>query len=230
VEDDELSFSINVMSDVFATEDRSIGTRARGGRRRPSGIAAAWSRPEPAIHAVLDKLNRGVILIDRERRVHFANRAAFEMLGRRDCFTIEDGRLRFCHAQIDGAIAALIMAGNGSCVLRAPRFMPDGDYRVLVSALDGQEAEGMFCLFIYEPLGGLQPLPLAVLRDLYGLTEAEARLANALFVRKSLKSAAAELGISLHTAKGSLKAVFHKCEVRSQGSLVQLLALGPRTL
>ena len=85
-------------------------------------------------------------------------------------------------------------------------------------------------MFIYEPAGGPRKLPERLLRQLYGLTPGEARLANQLFVGDSLVEAAAHLGISINTAKATLKRVFGRCSVGSQTELVQLLSLGPRTL
>ncbi len=92
----------------------------------------------------------------------------------------------------------------------------------------GAEASAGFCVFIHEPLGRQRPVPVQVLKELYGLTAAEARLVNSLYVGQSLQSAAATGGISLNTAKTVLKHVFVKCEVSSQAELLQLLALGPR--
>ena len=106
-------------------------------------------------------------------------------------------------------------------------------YRVLVSPLkprSGHRGHGAYCVFIYEPNGGQRPLPLQVLKHLYGLTAAEARLTNQLFVGKSLADSAGGLGVSLNTAKSLLKRIFAKCAVGSQGELLQLLSLGPRTL
>jgi len=79
---------------------------------------------------------------------------------------------------------------------------------------------------------GLGPrrLPEPLLRQLYGLTAAEARLTGQLFMGQSLVQAARSLGVTSNTAKSTLKRVFAKCAVGSQTELVQLLALGPRTL
>ena len=73
-------------------------------------------------------------------------------------------------------------------------------------------------------------LPISVLRRLYRLTPAEAHLANALFQGKSFAQAAEARGISLNTAKYTLKSIFSKCEVSSRSELLLLLSLGPRTL
>ncbi len=93
----------------------------------------------------------------------------------------------------------------------------------------GDAAAG-YCVFIYEPSGGHRPVPAVVLQQLYGLTTAEARLANELFGGRSLVESAQAAGISVNTAKSVLKRIFTKCAVSSQSELVLLLSLGPRTL
>lgn len=61
------------------------------------------------------------------------------------------------------------------------------------------------------------------LHDLFGLTLAEARLANALSGGHSLESAAVLLQIQPATARTQLKSVFRKMEVSRQQDLVRLL-------
>ena len=63
-----------------------------------------------------------------------------------------------------------------------------------------------------------------MLASLYGLTDAEARLAGALSGGHSLESAAALLRIQPSTARAHLKAVFRKVGVNRQQDLVRLLA------
>ena len=72
---------------------------------------------------------------------------------------------------------------------------------------------------------------LDMLVALFGLTEAEARLASALSAGHSLESASALLGIRPATARDELKAVFRKTGVSRQQDLVRLLtslsSIGP---
>ena len=64
-------------------------------------------------------------------------------------------------------------------------------------------------LFIVDPERARQT-PLALLEDLYGLTEAEGRLAWHLLQGHSLAKAARSLGISRNTAHAHLASVFRK--------------------
>ena len=62
------------------------------------------------------------------------------------------------------------------------------------------------------------------LRNSYGLTSAEARLALRLLVGQSLRKAAGALGITYETARSRLKSIFRTTGTHRQGELVTLLA------
>ena len=148
------------------------------------------------------------------------------------------GRLQFEAAAANDALEALLAGVSGpetgSLVLRVDGYRRRAPYRVLVSPLEprsGHRVRGAgYCVFIYEPSGGQKPLPGPVLASLYGLTAAEARLANELFGGRTLADSAVALAISANTAKSVLKRIFTKCAVHSQPELLLLLSLGPRTL
>lgn len=63
-----------------------------------------------------------------------------------------------------------------------------------------------------------------VLREIFGLTAAEAQLAMSLGRGKELAQIAAERGVSLMTLRVQLKSVFEKTETHRQAELVALIA------
>jgi DNA-binding CsgD family transcriptional regulator len=81
-------------------------------------------------------------------------------------------------------------------------------------------------VFLVDPDRRLE-LPLEALRQLYGLTPAEARLASLLAEGVGLPEAAAQLGITRETAKSTLHAIFAKTDTRRQAELVRRLLTGP---
>ena len=201
-------------------------------------LARTRTTPDAAL-ATLDKLNRGVVLLDARGRVGFANRAARLIASRRDGVRLHRARLVFddpsAQSTFDSLLRSTGPAARCSAVLRVKGPQAPSAYRVLVSRLDDacdpeSEAGVGFCVFIYQPNGGQQALPTTVLRELYGLSGAEARLANELFTGRCLTSAAVNCGVRHSTARSVLKSVFAKCEVSSQSELLLLLSLGPRTL
>jgi DNA-binding CsgD family transcriptional regulator len=199
--------------------------------------APARTPTEGAVLATLDKLNRGVLLVTAVGRIIIMNRAAAAMLSRGGGLAVHANRLEFRNRTLRERYAAFLAQatdgdGGTSLVLRASGPLQLGDYRVLVSPLDDPSAEDgpSHCIFIYEPDAGRRRLPLKVLAQLYGLAPAEARFTNELFVGKSVQQAAGEVGVTGNTARSTLKRIFAKCSVSSQAELLQLLALGPRTL
>lgn len=64
-----------------------------------------------------------------------------------------------------------------------------------------------------------------VIRDAFGLTEAESRLAAALGAGASLREAADSFGKSIHTCRAQLKSIYAKTGCRSQTELTRKLLL-----
>ena len=153
------------------------------------------------------------------------------MVERKDGLELLGNRLRLgCKSAQDALDSFLAGRESGGCesvVLRVTGRSNSPTYRVLLSRL---EQGGGCSVFVYEPVGGQKPLPVDVLRCLYGLTPAEAKLTNELFTGKTLAEAAQARGITRGTAKFMLKSIFKKCEVGSRAELMLLLSLGPRTL
>ena len=204
-------------------------------------------RSERAAEAVLDKLNRGILIFDQDGRVHFANDAALRLIQPTAAIAVVDGQLvfnepdaqarliSFLNRSIELARASSEARAECSAVLRVDAGPGRGPYRLLLSSLvatvtpDGDTSGIRHVLMIYEPHAGRQ-VSKRILTDLYNLSDAEATLTLLLFSGESLEDAADQLCVSINTAKTHLHHIFLKCEVHSQGELLQLLSLGPRTL
>jgi DNA-binding CsgD family transcriptional regulator len=77
-------------------------------------------------------------------------------------------------------------------------------------------------VYVTDPAETLS-LDRAVLRQLFGLTPAEAALADLLCGGERLADAASALGITQNTARAQLKSVFQKTGATRQAELVKLL-------
>lgn len=75
---------------------------------------------------------------------------------------------------------------------------------------------------IHEPHTAPHPVP-ALLRDLYGLTPAENRLAMLLTTGIGLPDACLQLGIKRETSRSQLKSIFTKTNTSTQAQLAHLL-------
>lgn len=82
-------------------------------------------------------------------------------------------------------------------------------------------------MVILSQLGAQWTPDLNMIRSCLRLTEAEARLARALWEVETLAEACAELGISINTGKSQLRSIFNRLGISSQTTLVKRLALLP---
>lgn len=199
-----------------------------------------------AAEAVLDKLNRGVVIFDQERRVRFLNDAAVRQIHRSGSIAVADGQLAFAEPGAQARLLAFLLrsvecardpagTAQASTVMRVDAGSGNAPYRVLLSTLrtpadpvTGRH-DPRHVLMIFEPHAG-RNVSRRILVDLYGMTDTEAEVALLLFRGETLEIASQRLGKSINTAKTHLHHIFAKCDVHSQGELLQLLSLGPRTL
>lgn len=84
-------------------------------------------------------------------------------------------------------------------------------------------AAGRAFIVLVDPEERRRP-PEAALRDVFGLTVAEARLAARLACGEALETIADDLGVAKETARFHLKRIFAKTGVRRQAELVALFA------
>lgn len=232
--------------------DRRLNVQRRPGDNIESGsesespqLLSAVTPPKPQIvlkptqlvdilSSIIDKLHRGTFVIDGSGWVHVRNVAASAMAAAGDGFRIAGGRLCLRSPDQQRLLEKFLSAADAqpALALKIARVGRHAPYRMLVSSLplvdDGNRKLSLFAVFVYQPDAGRQ-IPTMVLRELYGLTPAEARLVICLFHGESIATASAGLGIATTTARSHLKHVFSKCEVQSQAELLQLLSLGPRT-
>jgi DNA-binding CsgD family transcriptional regulator len=210
----------------------SAANSGPGSARVPTPLSS--SELAHALTAVLEKFHRGVLVIDQGGFVHAANAAVTKMAAAGDSFRLAGSRLSFKSPEHQRSLERFLAGPDieGALALKVERAEKQPPYRVLVSALtqpnDTVPKPPLFTVFVYQPHAG-RHIPLSVLRELYGLTAAEARLAIRLFSGESIAVAASATGISTSTVRSHLKHIFEKCDVQSQGELLQLLSLGPRT-
>ena len=88
------------------------------------------------------------------------------------------------------------------------------------------QTRAAFIVLIFAPNQRREIAP-EVLKELYGLTPAQADVACTLYEGRSVEATATALGLSLNTVRSHLKQIFSKCEVQTQAELQHLLALGP---
>jgi DNA-binding CsgD family transcriptional regulator len=89
---------------------------------------------------------------------------------------------------------------------------------------EAQLRDAAAIVFIIDPLSRRR-LPMQRVRDAYGLTRAEVRVAFAVSAGISVVAAADLLGVSANTVKSHLRSVFIKTGARGQVELARLMAV-----
>ena len=181
--------------------------------------------PEVAA-AIVESMAQPVLLIGGSGELLGANRSARGLPGR--------GRL--LRALADRLLAEDILVPASS---DAPR-KDDGDFDRWVILTDPEMPRQICAAARPDPgcVRGQSLLvavseyppslpPVAALRELFGFTAAEARVAAALVPAGNIKGVAASLAIAPETVRSHLKSVFRKTGLRSRQELTALLLTVP---
>lgn len=88
----------------------------------------------------------------------------------------------------------------------------------------GRDVDEGVAVFLCDPERKIETSE-TILRDMFQLTSAEARLACALVNGLTIEEASNELGIKLNTSRSHLKKIFAKTHTQRQGEMVRLLTM-----
>jgi DNA-binding CsgD family transcriptional regulator/PAS domain-containing protein len=182
----------------------------------------------------LSRIGIGVFVLDSLGCVIFSNPAAQRLLG--EALYVSQGRLRIRssakNAGLDEAIAHTIRTAPAELSADPKPILVEADGRRLAIYLlpVGQPAlaeqflthTSAFVLVIEQKLD--EPADPAIVRDLFGLTLGEARIAALIGAGLPPRDAAVRLGIAEDTARTVLKRVFAKVGVSRQSELTAMLA------
>lgn len=193
------------------------------------GRVPEWS----AMLDALDHLAQGIMLVDGEARLRYANRAAHAMLATGNgLYARADGLRTASHAETE-ALRRLVRraAGldgpvrcGGTLALSRRGQRP---LAVMVAPANGAPREAApeatsAVVFVSDP-DRCPAAPAALLQALYGLTRTETAVALAVAEGDGLPTVAARLGIMQTTARSHLQRVFEKTGTRRQAELVRLI-------
>lgn len=183
--------------------------------------------------AALEYLDRGALLVGVNGLVRSANGMADLILSAGDGLTLKDGRLSCANSRETAALNRLVAQTVRGIVAR-------DEGSLLVGRSEGRSPLTVQCLpfpisdwwpgftqqlamiFITDPDVRIEQATERM-RQRYGLTHAESRLLWEIARGGGRKSAAANRGISVATARTQLTSIFDKTGVRRQSELVRLL-------
>jgi DNA-binding CsgD family transcriptional regulator len=199
----------------------------------------AENRRHEALEDAIDRFPTGVSLLDARGHLLLANRGARQIFAQNDGIALDGTSVRAGVTKDDAALRSAIagaveaaVAGRliESAVLSVSRISGRRPYVVLVGPLrphsgDPTATDAVVVLYVADLEQGVLRRR-EVLRELYGLTEAETQLVELLCQGSSLDEAAGARGVKLNTARSQLKQVFAKTHTSRQSELVRLVISG----
>ncbi|WP_207484616.1 helix-turn-helix transcriptional regulator [Arenibaculum pallidiluteum] len=183
----------------------------------------------------LDRLECGVVLLRNDGSIAFLNRAAGGILMSGDGIMVDGGRLRAMSRSRDTALQRAIGSaaaggasdGNSGSSMAVSR--PSGRRPLIIHVMPSRgradgialRGVGVFVLMVDPEVES--KTSLTQLRQLYGLTAAEAAVAALVAHGHGLQAAADSLGVTLSTVRVHLQRVFEKTDTHRQAELARLL-------
>jgi len=182
-----------------------------------------------AATAALDRLSQGIAVIDKACRVSYANTLAQTICRETDGLSIRGGELigtaRSDATRLSVALKRAVGAGAQGSSLRLERPSRKRPLALLIAPME-LEANSIrvpaALVLINDPDRHAEP-PKERLMEAYGLTAAEARVAQLLLRGEGLAGVATHSSISLETARTHLRRVLVKTGTHRQSDLIALL-------
>ncbi len=203
---------------------------------RVRSAVEGWKSLAAEMAAVLDQLERGVVITGETGAVRYANRAAERMLSAGDGIDATGGHLRGVRPSDTQALTSMIERATRTSIGRDGKAvdalaLPRSDDRPALAVVAeplapshgerlGQSGRKGAILFISDSAASSGPPPER-LQLVYSLTAAEAQLAARLTQGVKLAAAAAAIGITANTAKTHLKAIYEKIGVNKQTDFIR---------
>jgi DNA-binding CsgD family transcriptional regulator/PAS domain-containing protein len=193
------------------------------------------SRKHTDVEALLDLSPNGFFLLDAVGTIRHMNSAGEKLLAETGAFSVVHGKLRAVRPSVSRQLEALIVMAaspdsetrrGGSMAIPSPKSaLP---LSVLVTPIGGHKfapiRDGLSVCVCVTDLNVEMQLPRGPLRNVFGLTDAEIRVAQAMFECASLQEIAARFGISHNTVRVQLASIFDKTHTNRQVDLIAMLS------
>lgn len=176
---------------------------------------------------VMDRAEFGLVACDDQGRITYASATAQRLLAERDGIGDPDGRIDALLPDDRKALRAALASPTGGGPFRIRRDPPRAPLQVTVVPVSPQHRlfgviQPSRLVLIVDPDAALSVSHRA-LRQAFGLTRMEARLAEALLAGQTVAEAAASLGVAHGTAKVHLHHLLVKTGSARQTDLIRVL-------
>lgn len=192
---------------------------------------------DTALRGLLDStdcLADALFVIDGRGTLMQSNASADDLLARGDIVRLRGGELRLGRCAGADPLADLLAElvapelheDTDSVRCLSVRDVADGELLVTAVRMAGiPRADAPAAVIFLRRTGEARPIFRSHhLRDLFGFTPAEARVANALLAGERVEEIAARLGVRADTVRGHVKRMLAKTGTRRQSDLVGRLA------
>jgi DNA-binding CsgD family transcriptional regulator/PAS domain-containing protein len=184
----------------------------------------------------VERLRQSVILLDGAGRVLWANAAARGLLHRSDGLSLFGQRLRFVRLADEQAFESArrrlrmgLIADSSAGSLTVPVARPSGRPNYVIEVFETPPAvmaafgrTSKVLVMIHDPDANANDRP-DIWRAMFGLTEAEARVARGLQRGHTDEAIALALSIKVSTVRTHIRVILEKTGVRSKLELAHLL-------
>jgi DNA-binding CsgD family transcriptional regulator/PAS domain-containing protein len=187
-----------------------------------------------ALEAALDCTDIGIVLVDRDSHILFANRAADEILAAGQGLGKHQDSLRATNlgdsVNLSAALSHVVTGdGCANATVKAPllAFRRKGTTSLVATIVPAriqpiEPRDVAATVYIVDPSLNIVK-SLAPLCQLYGLSPMETRLVCHLAAGEPISDAAAKMRIKEQTARSYLKQIFIKTDTNRQTALVALM-------
>ncbi len=183
-----------------------------------------------ALQRAMDHETCPLIEVAPDKRVLWMNAYAREQIANHPVLIISGHRLRARNRGHDAALQDAVDWASRQFQTHLPPEPPSRPARAVILGED-DDAAPVFCWVLVEDgkimvsFNDAQLLKrhIAVAQGIYGLSAAQAQLAQLLVLGHDLSVAAEKLGVSINTVRTHLQRMFERTGVHSQSALVGLL-------
>ena len=195
-------------------------TRAALGRDQSPDLPT-WMRE------VLDRLDHGVVMLDEQGCVAFANAAAHRLMSKGEAITAERGRLRACCAHQSSAFEAALAIASQKGLCRLVHLGPaERSLYAAVIPIPGDQSRHRIVLFLGRTKLG-DDLAVQWFAQWHGLTGAETSVLRGLCDGLDPQAIAQRQGVLLTTIRTQVSSIRAKTSTASIRELLSLVAQLP---
>lgn len=221
-------------------EDLEILERLRPHMRRATLTWLRFGRLQAEselLSSLLSRVEDGMIVVGPSGRVRYMNAAGEAICRREDGVSVSNGALTFRAAGAQALLSRAIAEARGetppeprtdnwAIILRRADMPP---YLVTVVPIPQSRERrfdrdrGSVVVWIRDPARTGRPAN-TLLRDAFGLTEAESEVAHAIAGGLTARRIAQNRGVSITTVRSQVQSILQKTHLHRQADLVRLLA------